>query len=107
MLLFPKRPFLQNEIFNLSSNKADIVAENIRLKEELIDLRLLYLENQDLKEDIESYQALIENISDFELKYYESGLILKNSTDEYCEQNDKSMHQYFDFWTCYSWRTIS
>ena len=75
--------FLQNEIFNLSSNKGDIVAENIRLKEELIDLRLLYLENQDLKEDIESYQALIENISDFELKYYESGLILKNSTDEY------------------------
>jgi len=74
---------LQNELFNLSSNSFDIVAENIRLKEEIIDLRLLYIENQDLKDDIESYDLLIKNISDFELTYYATGLILKNSTDEY------------------------
>jgi len=74
---------LQNELINLSSNKADIVAENIRLKEELVDLRLLYKENQDLKDDIESYDVLIKNISDFELTYYATSLILKNSTDEY------------------------
>ena len=35
--------FLQNEFINLSSSKTDIVAENIRLKEELVDLRLLYV----------------------------------------------------------------
>ena len=35
--------FLQNEFINLSSSKTDIVAENIRLKEELVDLRLLYI----------------------------------------------------------------
>ena len=74
---------LQNELINLSSSKADIVAENIRLKEELVDLRLLYKENQDLKDDIESYDVLIKNISDFELTYYATSLILKNSTDEY------------------------
>jgi cell shape-determining protein MreC len=75
--------FLQNELFNLTSNRADIVAENIRLKEEIIDLRLLYIENQELKDDIESYNLLIKNISDFELTYYATSLILKNSTDEY------------------------
>ena len=35
--------FLQNEFINLSSSKTDLVAENIRLKEELVDLRLLYV----------------------------------------------------------------
>ena len=69
---------LQNELINLSSSKADIVAENIRLKEELVDLRLLYKENQDLKDDIESYDVLIKNISDFELTYYATSLVLKN-----------------------------
>tara|TARA_B100000902_G_scaffold395981_1_gene455762 strand:- start:705 stop:1496 length:792 start_codon:yes stop_codon:yes gene_type:complete len=74
---------LQNGLINLSSNKSDIVAENIRLKQELVDLRLLYIENQDLKDDIESYDVLIKNISDFELTYYATSLILKNLTDEY------------------------
>ena len=74
---------LQSEFSNLSSNKADLVAENIRLKEELIDLRVLYLENQELLDDIESYEYLIKNVIDFDLTYYATGLILKNSTDEY------------------------
>ena len=75
--------FLQNEFINLSSSKTDIVAENIRLKEELVDLRLLYIENQELKDDIDSYETLIKNISNFELTYYATSLILKNSTEEY------------------------
>jgi cell shape-determining protein MreC len=78
----PER-FLQNEFYNLSSSRADLVAENIRLKEELIDLRVLYVENLELQENIESYEDLIKNISDFELTYYATSLILKNSTDEY------------------------
>ena len=78
----PER-FLQNEFYNLSSSRADLVAENIRLKEELINLRVLYVENQELQENIESYEDLIKNISDFELTYYATSLILKNSTDEY------------------------
>ena len=75
----PER-FLQNEFSNLSSSRADLVAENIRLKEELTNLRVLYVENQELQENIESYEDLIKNISDFELTYYATSLILKNST---------------------------
>ena len=75
--------FLQNELSNLYSNKADLVAENIRLKEELSNLRVLYVENQELQDNIESYELLIKNISDFELTYFATSLILKNSTDEY------------------------
>jgi len=74
---------LQNEFSSLSSSRADLVAENIRLKEELSNLRVLYVENQELQDNIESYEILIQNISDFELTYYATSLILKNSTDEY------------------------
>ena len=74
---------LQNEFSSLSSSRADLVAENIRLKEELSNLRVLYVENQELQDNIESYEILIKNISDFELTYYATSLILKNSTDEY------------------------
>ena len=74
---------LQNEFSSLSSSRADLVAENIRLKEELSNLRVLYVENQELQNNIESYEILIKNISDFELTYYATSLILKNSTDEY------------------------
>ena len=74
---------LQNEFSSLSSSRADLVAENIRLKEELSNLRVLYIENQELQDNIESYELLIKNISDFELTYYATSLILKNSTDEY------------------------
>ena len=75
--------FLQNDLLNFTTNKANLVAENIRLKEELTGLRVLYLENRDLQDNIESYEDLIKNISDFELTYYATSLILKNSTDEY------------------------
>ena len=74
---------IQNEFTSLSSSRADLVAENIRLKEELSNLRVLYVENQELQNNIESYEILIKNISDFELTYYATSLILKNSTDEY------------------------
>ena len=45
---------LQNEFSSLSSSRADLVAENIRLKEELSNLRVLYVENQELQDNIES-----------------------------------------------------
>ena len=53
---------LQNEFSSLSSSRADLVAENIRLKEELSNLRVLYVENQELQDNIESYDLLIKNI---------------------------------------------
>ncbi len=74
---------LQNEFSSLTSSRADLVAENIRLKEELSNLRVLYVKNQELQDNIDSYELLIKNISDFELTYYATSLILKNSTDEY------------------------
>ena len=64
----PER-LMQNEFSSLSSSRADLVAENIRLKEELSNLRVLYVENQDLRDNLESYDLLIKNISDFELIY--------------------------------------
>ncbi len=81
-LQIPDR-LLQNEFSSLSSSKADLAAENIRLKEELSNLRVLYVENQELQDNIESFDHLIKNIRDFELTYYATTLILKNSTDEY------------------------
>ena len=66
---------LQNEFSSLSSSRADLVAENIRLKEELSNLRVLYVENQELQDNIESYELLIKNISDFELTYYATCLL--------------------------------
>ena len=74
---------LQNEFSSLYSSRANLVAENIRLKEELSDLRVLYIENQELQDNIDSYDDLINNISNFDLTYYATSLILKNSTDEY------------------------
>ena len=69
---------LQNEFSRLSSSKADLIAENIRLKEELSNLRVLYVENQELQNNIDFYNDLVNNISDFELTYYATSLILKN-----------------------------
>ena len=68
---------LQNEFSSLTSSRADLVAENIRLKEELSNLRVLYVKNQELQDNIETYDLLIKNISDFELTYYATSLILK------------------------------
>ena len=88
-LQIPDR-LIQNEFSNLSSSRADLAAENIRLKEEISSLRVLYLENQELQDNIKSYEFLIKNISDFELTYYATSLILKNSTDEYLISGGKN-----------------
>jgi len=88
-LQIPDR-LIQNEFSNLSSSRADLAAENIRLKEEISNLRVLYLENQELQDNIKSYEFLIKNISDFELTYYATSLILKNSTDEYLISGGKN-----------------
>ena len=88
-LQIPDR-LIQNEFSNLSSSRADLAAENIRLKEEISNLRVLYLENQELQDNIKTYEFLIKNISDFELTYYATSLILKNSTDEYLISGGKN-----------------
>ena len=88
-LQIPDR-LIQNEFSNLSSSRADLAAENIRLKEEISNLRVLYSENQELQDNIKSYEFLIKNISDFELTYYATSLILKNSTDEYLISGGKN-----------------
>ena len=88
-LQIPDR-LIQNEFSSLSSSRADLAAENIRLKEEISNLRVLYIENQELQDNIKSYEFLIKNISDFELTYYATSLILKNSTDEYLISGGKN-----------------
>lgn len=73
---------LNNPIYEIFSRKDRLISENLRLKNELIDLRKLYIENQELEDKILSYDNLIENIVRFDIKYISTSLIVKNLTDE-------------------------
>ena len=67
----------------LFEQRAQLVSENIRLEQEVQDLRSLEIVNQDLQLQLESYEAIstVSNIQNFELLY--SGFITKNLNLEY------------------------
>ena len=67
----------------LFEQRAQLVSENIRLEQEVQDLRSLELVNQDLQVQLESYEAIsnVSNIQNFEL--LSSGFITKNLNLEY------------------------
>ena len=74
--------FIQS--FNtLFEQRAQLVSENIRLEQEVQDLRSLEIVNQDLQLQLESYEAIstVSNIQNFEL--LSSGFITKNLNLEY------------------------
>ena len=67
----------------LFEQKAQLVSENIRLEQEVQDLRSLEIVNQELQLQLESYEAIstVSNIQNFEL--LSSGFITKNLNLEY------------------------
>ena len=67
----------------LFEQRAQLVSENIRLEQEVQDLRSLEIVNQDLQLQLESYEAIstLSNIKNFEL--LSSGFITKNLNLEY------------------------
>ena len=67
----------------LFEQRAQLVSENIRLEQEVRDLRSLEIVNQELQLKLESYEAIstVSNIQNFEL--LSSGFITKNLNLEY------------------------
>ena len=67
----------------LFEQRAQLVSENIRLEQEVQDLRSLEIVNQELQLQLESYEAIstLSNIQNFEL--LSSGFITKNLNLEY------------------------
>ena len=67
----------------LLEQRAQLVSENIRLEQEVQDLRSLEIVNQELQLQLESYEAIstVSNIQNFEL--LSSGFITKNLNLEY------------------------
>ena len=76
--------FMFIQRFNtLFEQRAQLVSENIRLEQEVQDLRSLEIVNQELQLQLESYEAIstVSNIQNFEL--LSSGFITKNLNLEY------------------------
>jgi len=76
--------FMFIQRFNtLFEQRAQLVSENIRLQQELQDLRNLEVVNQELQLQLESYESIstVSNIQNFEL--LSSGFITKNLNLEY------------------------
>ena len=67
----------------LFEQRAQLIGENIRLEQEVQDLRSLEIVNQDLQLQLEAYEAIstVSNIQNFEL--LSSGFITKNLNLEY------------------------
>ena len=67
----------------LFEQRAQLVSENIRLEQEVQDLRSLEIVNQELQLQLESYETIstVSNIQNFEL--LSSGFITKNLNLEY------------------------
>jgi hypothetical protein len=68
---------------SLLTSRAEIVSENIRLEQEVKNLRALEIEISSLKEKIESFEniSLIKNFNN--LNFIETSLIIKNSSNEF------------------------
>ena len=76
--------FMLIQRFNtLFEQRAQLVSENIRLEQEVQDLRSLEIVNKELQLQLESYEAIstVSNIQNFEL--LSSGFITKNLNLEY------------------------
>ena len=68
---------------NFLKNKNDLINENARLKNEVIELRKLKLVNENLLEELEANDELIKNVDLETIVYYKSTILIKNTEDEY------------------------
>ena len=69
--------------FNLLKNKNDLINENARLKNEVLELRKLKLINYELIQELNSNNELIKNVDLENIIYYKSTILVKNTEDEY------------------------
>ena len=69
--------------FDLLKNKNDLINENARLKNEVIELRKLKLINEELIEEIKLNNELIKNVDLENIVYYKSSILIKNTEEEY------------------------
>ena len=69
--------------FDLLKNKNDLINENARLKNEVIELRKLKLINEELTQEIKSNNELIKNVDLENIVYYKSSILVKNTEEEY------------------------
>lgn len=70
----------ENNFFQTRNN---LINENLRLKNEVMDLRQLRLENSLLREEIYSNQSLIESVDSFNYFFIKTTAILKNNENKY------------------------
>ncbi len=85
--LFPINEEVVNTIISLDfdffQSRSDLINENARLKNEVIELRKLKLVNEELLDEILSNDELIKNVQTEDYVYLKSSLLIKNTTDEY------------------------
>ena len=69
--------------FNFLKNKNDLINENARLKNEVLELRKLKLINDELNQEIKSNNELIKNVILDNIVYYKSSILVQNTEEEY------------------------
>jgi len=68
---------------NIFKTRNDLVNENARLKNEVIELRKLKIANEKLVEEIESNNELIRNVEIQNIIFYKSSVLMKNTEDQF------------------------
>lgn len=86
-ILLPQ-PDIDSRVFSFSSlevfkTKSNLINENIRLKNEVIELRKLQVENEKLRDQNYSYNAITKSIDTAFYNIIETSIIFKNPSEEY------------------------
>ena len=86
-ILLPQ-PDIDGRVFSFSSlevfkTKSNLINENIRLKNEVIELRKLQVENEKLRDQNYSYNAITKSIDTAFYNIIETSIIFKNPSEEY------------------------
>jgi cell shape-determining protein MreC len=73
---------LDNNFLMMFESKSNLLNENLRLKNEVLELRRLKVLNYQLKEELESNNQFIKKAQFQDIDYISTRLILKNANDE-------------------------
>ena len=77
---FKKNEFFDTELFQTRNN---LINENIRLKNEVLELRKLKIENDLLKEELDANKNLIESVDSTNYFYIKTTAFIKNNENKY------------------------
>ncbi len=88
--LLEKINFSNSEFTDSFYSKQKIVSENIRLKQEVLNLRQLVVQNQELEAKLNSFENFISKTDNLEFQFLNSNLIFINSIGEYLISGGKS-----------------